>query len=77
MRCASKRPVATSLQLQANDRLRVLGRVAYGTASVVGTVVIYMMLLRVLDSYLVSLMLTLIVALWVLALSGSGPARRR
>lgn len=55
----------------------VVGRVAYGAAVLVGAFAIYSGFLRVLDDEVVSLIFTLILALWVLVVIGASPANRR
>jgi hypothetical protein len=51
--------------------------VAYGAAVMVGAFAIYSGFLRVLDDEVVSLIFTLILALWVLVVIGASPANRR
>ncbi len=54
----------------------VVGPVAYGAAALIGAIALYDEFLYVFDDLLVSIILTLIVALWLLVLSSAAPANR-
>ncbi len=55
----------------------VVGPVAYGAAVLVGAFAIYSGFLRVLDDQVVSVIFTLILALWALIVVSASPANRR
>lgn len=55
----------------------VIGPVAYGVAALAGAFAIYSEFLWALDDQVVSVIFTLILALWVLGVIGAPPANRR
>lgn len=72
-----KSVAAMSARAGGVEPRKVIGPVAYGVAVLVGAFAIYSEFLRALDDQVVSVIFTLILALWALVVVSASPANRR